>query len=88
MRFVLFIFLLISGVSKAQTTTIKLTDKNSNTPLIGATLQSNNGNSISDVNGVFTLIIQKFPDTLIIKYLGYETKNIFISNLIKIQMVT
>jgi outer membrane receptor protein involved in Fe transport len=78
MRIVLFIFLLASSISQAQNIQINVIDKSSKAPLIGATLQSNNGNAISDEDGIFSILVQNFPDTLTIDYLGYETEEIII----------
>lgn len=80
MRFLLFISLLLTTSLNAQIFETQVVDKDNNSPLIGATIQSNNGNAISDENGIFKLTYIIFPDTLRIDYLGYETKNIIISN--------
>lgn len=80
MRFILFVFLLATIPIQAQISEIKVFDKNSNAPLIGATLQSNNGNVISDENGIFQLDMNIFPDTLYINYLGYQTLELVISS--------
>lgn len=78
MRIILFLILFAGGIVQAQEVEIQVLDKGNNAPLPGATLQSSNGNSVSDVNGIFSLSFSNFPDTLQVDYLGYETKRIVV----------
>ena len=80
MRIVFFVLFLFTGVLHAQISEIKVLDKANENPLIGATLQSNNGNAISDIDGVFKLIFNTFPDTLTIQYVSYETLEIILNS--------
>lgn len=80
MKTVLLILFLSIGALQAQVEQIQILDQHTNEPLIGATLQSNNGDAVSDENGTISINFKNFPDTLMIDYLGYETKNIIISN--------
>jgi len=80
MRTVFYILLFFSGSLQAQVDQFQILDKGSNEPLIGATVQSISGNAISNENGVVSITFNSFPDTLRIDYLGFETKNIIISN--------
>ena len=54
----------------------KLVDAKDKSPLIGATVQIKGSKTavLTDVNGDFALNQSKFPFTLKISYLGYETK--------------
>jgi len=73
--------LFFSGLLHAQTNEIQILDQSNEEPLIGATLQSNNGNGISDVNGIISIVFNSFPDTLVVNYLGYAEKRIAISTI-------
>ena len=81
MRFVLFILLFAQGFLQAQSSEIQITDKNTGELLIGATVQSRNGNAISNVEGLATLTFEIFPDTLIINYVGYATEEIVLNSI-------
>ncbi len=58
----------------------------SNEPIIGCTIMEKGTTTgvISDINGNFEIILSQMPSTLIVSYLGYETKEVFAdrSNLI------
>jgi hypothetical protein len=55
----------------------RITDATSHEPLIGATvfLKKNNTGSVTDTNGYYSIQTPGGPDTLVISYLGYTTKN-------------
>lgn len=78
MRTLLFTFLFFNGLLHAQTSEIIILDENTEEPLIGATLQSNNGNAVSNENGILTILFNSFPDTLRVDYLGFETKSVIV----------
>ncbi|MDF1699340.1 MAG: TonB-dependent receptor, partial [Saprospiraceae bacterium] len=78
MRILFFVFFFYTGLLNAQISEIRVMDKNTKESLIGATLQSINGNAISDVNGVFKVTFTRFPDTLQINYVGFETLEIIL----------
>ncbi|MEM9547619.1 MAG: TonB-dependent receptor [Bacteroidota bacterium] len=80
MRIALFLSFFFTGLLHAQTNQIQILDLSTNEPLIGATLQSNNGNGISDENGYITLNISSFPDTLLINYLGYAENEMIVGS--------
>ncbi len=78
MRIIVYISLLFSGLLHAQTNEILIIDKSNEEPLIGATLQASSGNGISDEDGVISIALNKFPDTLTVNYLGYAEKSIIV----------
>lgn len=80
MRIIFFISLLYSGLLHAQTNPIRILDQSTKEPLIGATVQSGNGNGISDENGIVNLTFKQFPDTIVINYLGYAAQKIRVAN--------
>ncbi len=80
MRIVFFISLLFSGLLHSQTNEVHILDQGTNEPLIGATVQSNNGNGVSNEKGIVSITLINFPDTLSINYLGFAKKDIVIPN--------
>lgn len=81
MRELIYIFLLLlfpitlSGQTLTQTIRGNVLDKDSQLPLIGATIQSANKGTTTDINGNFRL--EQMPlgrHELVISYLGYEDK--------------
>jgi len=80
MRIILMMMLLLTGMIHAQNSEMMVLDKNTKDPLIGATLESRAGYAVSDADGRFDIQINIFPDTLIISYIGYETKQLPIAS--------
>lgn len=50
---------------------IQVIDRSSGDPLIGATVQSNATNTVTDLDGRFEYMVTSFPDNLTISYVGY-----------------
>ena len=80
MRILPFIFFLFLWNIQAQVSEIQILDSDTKEPLVGATLQSSNGNAISDVDGIFRIDFKALPDTLILNYVGFETKSLVINS--------
>lgn len=57
-------------------------DQKSREPLIGATIgeKGTSNGTTTDFDGKFKLIVSKLPATLIISYVGYQTREIPVSN--------
>lgn len=81
MRLAILFLFLFNGLLHAQTNTIQILDNSNESPLIGATVQSNNGNAISDETGMVYLTFSTFPDTMRVNYLGYEEKEIALTTI-------
>ena len=77
---VLVIFSTVTAVAQA-TLKGKIVDAENNEPLIGATVsvQGSTEGSVTDIDGVFSLKIQKSGVTIEFKYLGYKTKTMKIT---------
>ena len=74
-----FLFIQTSQVY-AQQQTLKgiVLDSNDNLPLIGATIESENNEVITDENGEFTIENQSLPITLKLNFVGYKTQQIVV----------
>ncbi|WP_397447576.1 SusC/RagA family TonB-linked outer membrane protein [Polaribacter sp. R77954] len=83
MRKIFYTILLLFPISMLAQITVKgkIMDKENN-PLPGASvlIQGTTKGAMSDFNGLFSIDLSKTPSTLIFSYLGYETKEVIITN--------
>ncbi len=75
---------LLSNTSFAQSVTIRGNVKNSGSkesiPAVSVSVKGTSYGVFTDENGDFSLSIAKFPTTLIISSVGYESKEVLVSN--------
>ena len=66
----------------AQNVTGKVTDAGSNIPIAGANIlvKGTNVGSVTDFDGNYTIAVSDFPATLVVSYLGYETKEVAVTS--------
>ena len=76
------LFMLLAGFVQAQTLTGKITEDGSDEPLIGASIlvKGTTTGTVTDVNGDFSLNIDKFPATLVVSYTGYTTQELEVAD--------
>ena len=88
-NFVILLLLFITFLSEAQIT-IKgnVTDSKTNEALIYASvyLSISNKGCATNTNGNFIIYANKYPDTLIVSYVGYKTKKILITKNIDLKI--
>ncbi|MEE9439826.1 MAG: TonB-dependent receptor [Saprospiraceae bacterium] len=81
MRFIfLFYLLFCTATIFGQQATITILDKDDLSPLIGATIHSDQIMGVTNINGQFSAIYTDFPTVLEIRYIGYESQYITIGN--------
>ncbi|MFT4535185.1 MAG: outer membrane receptor protein involved in Fe transport [Saprospiraceae bacterium] len=59
---------------------IQVLDQSLNEPLIGATVQYQGGNTVTDWNGKFNYSPTSYPDKISITFIGYDDKVIFVNS--------
>jgi iron complex outermembrane receptor protein len=64
-----------------QSSIIQVIDQSLNEPLIGATVQYNDGNAVTDLNGNFEYSPSSYPDKITITFIGYADKVIYVTSL-------
>ena len=64
-----------------QSSIIQVIDQSLNEPLIGATVQYNDGNAVTDLNGNFEYSPSSYPDKITITFIGYADKVIYVNSL-------
>jgi len=80
---ILLFIILISGLQLFAQVSLKgqIIDNNNNEPLIGASVSIKNttNGSATAMDGTFSLEVEKIPVTLVVSYIGYQTKEVEIS---------
>lgn len=83
-KYLYLLFILCSvTITKAQTTINGLViDEETDEPLIGATLveKGTTRGTVTDLDGGFTLLIERIPTTLVINFIGYAPYEYEIKN--------
>lgn len=64
-----------------QSTTIQVLDQSLNEPLIGATILYEGGNAVTDIDGRFVYSSNKYPNSIIVSFIGYNDKTIYIKSI-------
>src|SRR5690606_34837730 len=61
-----------------------------NEPMVGATVweEGTSNGSVTDMNGIFSLKLEKTPTSIVCSYVGYETKTISISSSVNTELGT
>lgn len=82
--FLLTLFCVMAGIAMAQTRTItgEVYSAADSSPLLGATVsvKGATANAVTDIDGKFSITIPQNSKTLIVSYIGMETKEVTIKN--------
>ncbi len=86
--YLLFCLLIGIGVASAQTTTVTGTvlTAEENEPIIGASVlvKGTTVGTVTDLDGAFTLDVPSNSKTLVVSYVGYETKEVAVSRNVRV----
>ncbi len=85
-----FLFLALTVDIHTQTITGTILDAGTNEPMVGATVweEGTSNGSVTDMNGIFSLKLEKTPTSIVCSYVGYETKTISISSSVNTELGT
>jgi len=78
----LFCFFMVPAMAQNKTITGKVTDSKDGSPLIGASISAkgSTAGAITDINGAFKLSVPTSTTTLVVSYIGYNSKEVLITS--------
>lgn len=80
MRFFFLFLILLPLDILCQSSIIQVIDQSLNEPLIGATVQYTGGSTVTDLDGKFEYLPDRYPDEITITFIGYNDKSLFVDS--------